>query len=84
MCLIQMRRPALIFPKKAKAFWLQLTRIWPEITSLVAQHIKPIGKYMLNTGQVKKVVIAGGGMAGWMAAAALSKLLGKNFDITYG
>ena len=31
---------------------------------------------------VKKVVIAGGGTAGWMAAASLGKLLGKNLDIT--
>lgn len=31
---------------------------------------------------VKKVVIAGGGTAGWMAAASLSKLIGKNIDIT--
>ncbi|WP_111978890.1 tryptophan halogenase family protein [Algibacillus agarilyticus] len=32
--------------------------------------------------KIKKVVIAGGGTAGWMAAAAISKLIGKNLDIT--
>ena len=30
---------------------------------------------------IKKVVIAGGGTAGWMAAASLAKLIGKNLDI---
>lgn len=31
---------------------------------------------------IQNVVIAGGGTAGWMAAAALSKLIGKNINIT--
>lgn len=32
--------------------------------------------------KIKRVVIAGGGTAGWMAAAAFSKLLGKAIDVT--
>jgi tryptophan halogenase len=36
----------------------------------------------LDNTAIKKVVIAGGGTAGWMAAAAISKLMGKNLDIT--
>ncbi len=32
--------------------------------------------------KIHKVVVAGGGTAGWMAAASLSKLLGKTLDIT--
>jgi len=31
---------------------------------------------------VKKVVIVGGGTAGWMAAASVSKLIGKHLDIS--
>ena len=31
--------------------------------------------------KINKVVIAGGGTAGWMAAASLAKLIGRNLDI---
>jgi tryptophan 7-halogenase len=37
---------------------------------------------ILDTREVKRVVIAGGGTAGWLAAAALSHQLGKILDIT--
>lgn len=37
----------------------------------------------LNTEKkVKKVVIVGGGTAGWMAAASISKLIGRNIEVT--
>ena len=36
----------------------------------------------MQNRRIHKVVIAGGGTAGWMAAAAFSKLLGKTLDIT--
>ncbi|MGY0583342.1 MAG: tryptophan 7-halogenase, partial [Paraglaciecola chathamensis] len=36
----------------------------------------------MNSEKVKNVVIAGGGTAGWMAAASLSKLLGKSLNVT--
>ncbi len=38
---------------------------------------------MMNSSKkISRVVIAGGGTAGWMAAATISKTLGKHLDIT--
>ena len=37
---------------------------------------------MKNLSEVKNVVIAGGGTAGWMAATALAKLIGNKLNIT--
>lgn len=36
----------------------------------------------MERAKIHRVVIAGGGTAGWMAAASLSKLLGKTLDVT--
>jgi len=36
----------------------------------------------LRSSNVNRVVIVGGGTAGWMAAAALGKLMGRNLDIS--
>ncbi|WP_076419274.1 tryptophan halogenase family protein [Colwellia sp. UCD-KL20] len=35
----------------------------------------------MTTNKVKKIIIAGGGTSGWMAAAAITKLLGKNLEV---
>jgi tryptophan halogenase len=37
---------------------------------------------MLPNQSVNRVIIVGGGTAGWMAAASISKLIGKTIDVT--
>src|SRR6186713_1326268 len=39
-------------------------------------------EWILETHEVKRVVIAGGGTAGWLAAAALTHQLGRVLDVT--
>ncbi|MGB1175065.1 MAG: tryptophan 7-halogenase, partial [Luminiphilus sp.] len=36
----------------------------------------------MSERKVERVVIAGGGTAGWMAAAALSRLVGRQLSVT--
>lgn len=37
---------------------------------------------MNKKNPIKRIVVAGGGTAGWMSAAAIAKLLGKNIQVT--
>lgn len=42
----------------------------------------PEGGQRMESQQIQRVVIAGGGTAGWMAAASIARLIGRNLDIS--
>ena len=41
-----------------------------------------MSKSILTTNAIRNVVIVGGGTAGWMAAASIAALIGKNLNVT--